>query len=734
MFKKFIICISLITIWHASALTQVSRLDSTIPLQEVSIRATRANLRMMTPTSNVKLKDIQHINLGQDIPTIFQTLPSITSSSDAGNGIGYSYMNIRGLDAQRVQVNINGVPYNDAESHEVYWVNIPDMLQSADDIQIQRGVGYSQMGGSGLGGTISIKTTKRYEGSQAIIRAGIGSFNTHRLSAQGTTGVLPDGWQVTARASGIQSDGYIDRAKSELQSYFLDVSNYQDKWSSHLIGTLGREKTYQSWYGVSEGDYLAGRRQINTAGTDYGQKAGEPYPEQVDHYRQAHLQWINNLYWSQKHQTAMTGYLSQGRGYYEEYKVGQNYSAYLPNLGGSGDLARRLWLDNLLLGINLSHIATWRSVTNTSSLSIQTYRGRHFGELAEIFDRYTGAADRPYYQNNSTKSDLTAFNKTNIAIGSSYLTLDLQIRRISYELKGTLDNQTPLNQHLHFTFLNPKIGWNTTLAGITKVYAFAGMHHREPNRNDIITANAGQLPKPERVYNLELGQQTKHGRVQFNSNFFMMYFDDQLIPTGALNDVGAPIRVNVPKSFRTGLELELDYKISKQWSIYTNQYLAMNTILDYTHFIPTYNADYTINDAQSERRYYTETDIASSPNWISYAELRYRPWARTQLHLMHKAVGQQYLDNRSDDQNAIPLYSFLNLAWTQDLPVSGSVQNLQLQFLINNLFDQSYVSRGYTYHTGNTIDPMGVTQTGQQLDYVYPQAGINFLLGLELRF
>ena len=715
------------TILHAQKM-DTSRLD------EVAIRAIRTNQRMTTSGSTISRKDIEHINLGQDIPTMFQILPSTSSGSDAGNGIGYSYLNIRGLDAQRIQVNINGVPYNDAESHEVYWVNIPDIMNNADDIEVQRGVGYSTMGGSGLGGTISIKTTKRYTSPMLSLSLNTGSFNTFRSSVMASTGVLPQGWQVTARGSRITSDGFIDRASSNLTSFYSNISKYGDRYSTHLIATHGRERTYQSWFGLSESDFNSGLLTKNIAGTDYEQKAGDPYPNQVDNYGQSHLQWLNNFNWNGRNSSSFSAFLSHGRGFYEEYRVGQDFTSYNSQLSGSGDLVRRLWLDNILLGANASHIIEGKQWTNTSSLSFSHYTGNHFGTLAELLADYSGTIPNEYYSNQGLKTDFSVFNKFNFEIKKSNFTIDLQLRKVGYEVQGKDASNQELHIQQDLLFFNPKLGWNTELAKTSKVYGFLGINHREPNRNDMLTADLKNQPKPERVINFELGQRSSIKNLMFSSNFFMMYFQDQLIPTGALNSVGAPIRQNVSKSYRTGLELELEYRFSKKWKLYTNQYLAVNAIKDYQNITPTYNSDFSINADLTEIQNFSSTTIANSPSWISFGSLQYKPWKNTSLELMNKIVGSQYLDNTESELRSLPLYSFTNFSINHSLFLKNGVKEIKLQLLLNNIFNSNFIPRGYTYGSGNMVNPDNTITPSTNYSFYYPQAGFNILTGVQFKF
>jgi iron complex outermembrane receptor protein len=704
--------------------------DSTKTLGEVHIKAIRANSQMATSSNTIKTSELQHLNLGQDIPTMIQQLPALQLSTDAGNGIGYSYLYIRGMDAQRIQVSINGVPYNDAESQEVYWVNIPDLFSSADDIQVQRGIGFSTMGGTGLGGSISIKTTKRHAKPFLQFQTSLGSFNTFRNSIQASTGVMADGWQITTRGSLIQSDGYIDRAWSRLGSFYLDVSKYGDKYSSNIIASHGREKTYQSWFGLSQEDYNTGERTKNIAGTDYESKAGEPYSNQIDNYHQTHLQWIQNFLWKNGHQSSLTGFFTRGLGFYEDYKVGQNYSNYGTGISGSGDLVRQLWLDNYLLGFNASHQIEKEKFNNTTAISFSNYSGDHFGRVPMFLNPVSGQTNDRFYDNAAKKTDLTAFNKFTYRFKKSHLIVDLQMRHVNYSTAGSLRNQSFISFDKNFLFFNPKIGYTLDINGKNKLYFFAGLSHREPVRSDFLDEDALSQPKPEKVYNLELGLENKVKNSLFKANLFGMYFIDQLVPTGNINTVGAPIRENVAKSYRAGLELEWTYNFSSKLSFYTNQYLATNKILNYSNYLIAYNeSDYSINTSASEKVDFASTSIAFSPSWISYAELKYSPWSHTHLRLMNKIVSSQYLDNTSSLAKSIPLYSYTNVSLSHTIKLRGH-QEIDFNLLLNNLLDEDYITRGYTYHSGHTVSPAGHITRGRDYNFFFPQAGFNFLLGV----
>jgi len=686
---------------------------------------------MTTSSSTIKTSDLKHLNLGQDIPTLVQQLTALHLSTDAGNGIGYSYMYLRGMDAQRIQVSINGVPYNDAESQEVYWVNIPDLMSSADDIQVQRGIGFSTMGGTGLGGTISIKTTKRYSKPFVQFQTSAGSFNTLRNMIQASTGVMTDGWQITSRGSLIQSDGYIDRAWSRLGSFYIDVSKYGDKYTSHIIASHGREKTYQSWYGLSQEEYIAGERTKNIAGTDNESKAGEPYANQIDNYHQTHLQWIQNFLWKNGHQSSLTGFLTRGLGFYEDFKVSQSYANYGSGLAGNGDLVRQLWLDNHLYGINASHLIEKSKFSNTTAFSFAYYQGDHFGRVPSFLSSGSAQGSDRFYHNEARKMDFTAFNKWMYHMNKSHLVIDLQVRQVNYATEGSLRNQSFISFDKNFTFFNPKIGWTCDLNSKNKLYVFTGLSHREPVRSDFLDEDALSQPRPEKVYNIELGYEKRMRTFDLKTNLFGMYFIDQLVPTGNINTVGAPIRENVAKSYRAGVEFEFTYRLTKNLSFYTNHYLAVNKIMDYTNYTIAYNeVDYSVNTMETEKNYFKSTTIAFSPSWIAYAELQWRPWAGSQFSLMNKTVGQQYLDNTSSNEKSIPLFNTLNLSLSHIIKSNQKTGEWTFNLLLNNLLNADYVSRGYTYHSGHNVSSSGHITRGRDYNFFFPQARFNFLVGL----
>ena len=394
-------------------------------------------------------------------------------------------------------------------------------------------------------------------------------------------------------------------------------------------------------------------------------------------------------------------------------------------------MVRQLWLDNYLIGANASHQIGKEKFNNVSAISFSNYNGDHFGRASIFLAPVLGEVNDRFYNNEAKKTDLTAFNKFTCHLNKSHFIIDLQIRHVNYSTSGTIRNQSAISFDKNFLFFNPKIGWTHELDVKNKVYFFAGLSHREPVRSDFLDEDALSQPKPEKVYNLELGFENKMKGGLLKANLFGMYFIDQLVPTGNINTVGAPIRENVGKSYRTGAELEFSYQLTKKIRFYTNQYVALNKIIDYTNYIIAYNEnDYSINPSKTEKNFFSSTDIAFSPSWISYAEIQFTPWAGTDIRFMNKTVSQQYLDNTSSNQKSIPLYNISNISLSHILKSNEKSSEWTFNLLLNNIFNSDYISRGYTYYNGNTVSNSGDITRGRDYNYFFPQARFNFMLGL----
>lgn len=725
--------ILILTFCLSISLFSQRKMNDTIRFQkEISIFSTRANQTYLNTFQNIKLEQLSTINLGQDVPVLLQSVPSLTFSSDAGNGIGYTNMNLRGSDAQRIQVNINGIPYNDAESHSVYWVNIPDIISTADDIQVQRGVGFSTLGGTSFGGAVSIKTTKKYSQPFLKLSSSIGSFNTLRTSVLGSTGLLKNGWQATARATYATSDGYIDRAFSRLNSTYLALSNYQKKFNTHLIVFNGNEKTYQAWYGVEQNQYALNRR-YNIAGTDYEQKMGNPYENQVDDYGQTHIQWLNNFEWNSNWQSGFSAYYVKGGGFYEEYKVAQSLANYNINSTETSDLVRQLWLDNHLIGFNISNNYQKGIFQNQTAFHLNNYSGNHFGEVVSVINLPSFEAPYRYYKSNSSKMDATFFTKSSLVLKDWIFNFDLQARFVKYTASGLLSGNVPVNIDENFLFFNPKLGANYTFNNQHKMYFFAGIGQKEPNRSDFIDAKMNEKPKAEKMLNFELGHIFNMDKLRVETNLFAMLYKDQLINTGAVNDVGSPIRQNVDKSYRIGTEFMANYQIAPMWTLATSIAYNVSKIVDYTYYVNAFNEDYSINNEYTEKITKNNVDIAFSPRWNSFVELKWTGLPRTSISINNKTVGKQYIDNTQETTKSIPLYSFFNLMAEHKIKPKFA-KEIAFNLLVNNLFDVKTYTNAYTYNSGKFVSSNGDVSSAADYNYLFPQAGINVLMGMSMTF
>ena len=707
------------------------KLDSSKKLPEVQILSTRSNKDFVSTQNTLKIETLSPLNLGMEAPYLLQSLPSVSISSDAGNMVGYSQLNIRGSDAQRVQVSINGVAYNDAESHQVYWVNIPDILSSAEDVQVQRGVGFSMLGGTNLGGMVSIKTTQKHEESFIKLSSHFGSFNTFRNSINYSTGVSKKGWQLSGRATYNISDGYIDRAWSRLNSQYLSLSKFGPKYTMHLIGMRGHERTYQAWYGVESNVYKTNRT-FNVAGTDYEQKAGAPYENQSDNYEQSHLQWIHNFYLNPNQNIGITGYYVNGSGFYEEYRVGQDLGRYFKNQNGVSDIVRQLWLHNHLFGLNIAHQYQKKNIQNYTALAMSHYIGDHFGRVPRIIDpSFSIDQSVKNYLNTSNKSDVTFFNKSALTIDKTTLNLDLQLRYVNYNAAGTLLGHEPMAFDQNFLFFNPKVGANYQYNTKHQSFIFAGIGQKEPNRSDFVESN--QNPRPEQLLNIELGHQIKETNWNAQFNLFGMFYQDQLINTGAINSTGAPIRINVGQSYRVGAEWSGQYKINSKLTFNSSAGYIVSKILNFNHITPAYNEDYSINEAETQITKLEQVDIAFAPRWNAYVELRYHPFKDFSVMLNTKAVGRQFIDNTQNDTRSIPAYSFSNLAFEHILRPKY-MKEMKLNLLINNIFNTLTYTNAYTYNTGIMIMNDGSRIDPTHFNFVFPQAGINLMMGCSVMF
>jgi iron complex outermembrane receptor protein len=699
-----------------SASLNAQEKDST--LLPVEVRAVRAGAAAPFAKTNIDKAAIERQNLGQDLPFLLNQTPSVVVNADAGNGIGYTGIRIRGTDATRINITLNGIPYNDAESGGTFFVNLPDFASSVNSIQVQRGVGTSTNGAGAFGATINLSTHEVNRKAYAEFNNSVGSFNTWKNTLKAGTGLLGGHFVTDLRLSRISSDGFIDRASSKLRSLFLSSAYLSDKTDIRFNLISGREKTYQAWYGVSEADLKTNRR-INYAGTE---RPGAPYENETDNYSQDHYQ----LFFTQRFSSRLslhTGlFYTGGKGYYEQYKADQAYARYgLPDaVSGSDtirrtDLVRQLWLKNHFYGTIYSLQYASAKTQLIAGGSLTRYDGRHFGRVTWAEKGLTGFAR--WYDQPALKTDLTLYAKwEQLLLPGFRLFADLQYRKVRYDLNGFRQNPA-INVFYRDGFFNPKAGLSYQ-SGSWFTYLSYSIAHKEPNRDDFETGLQSQ-PRAERLQDLEAGIEHRTPKHFLSANLYYMRYRDQLALTGQINDVGAYTRTNIPNSYRLGVELQGSYLASSWLKAGANLTISRNRILDFVEYLDDYD-----NGGQKQVRY-PQSELALSPALVGAATVTLTPLRALAFDLVGKYVSRQYLDNTGN-----PLRS-LRPFYTQDLRVlySFSWRRLRQATLIgqvNNLLNKQYEPNGYTF---------SYISGGQQVteNYYFPMAGINFMIGLNLR-
>lgn len=714
-------------------------------LDDVIVYATRAKENTPTTYSEITREQIEKVNLGQDLPILLNLSPSLVTTSDAGAGVGYTGLRIRGSDATRINVTINGIPVNDSESHGVFWVNMPDLASSVDNIQIQRGVGTSTNGAAAFGATVNLQTNVPSQDAYAEVNNSFGSFNTRKHTLMYNTGLLNNKWSFESRLSKIASDGYIDRAESDLQSYFLSGGYYGKKTIVKALVFGGKEVTYQSWWGtpqavlendeagieaiISNNGYSEAQAQnIRTAGRTFNYYL---YENEVDNYQQDHYQLHLSHSLSSDWTLNVAGHYTYGRGYFEQFREDDDFADY--NLSNvtigdstitSTDLIRRRWLDNHFYGTTFSLNYLGKDLDITLGGAWNKYDGDHFGEI--IWAQYASNSeirDR-YYDNVGLKTDFNTYLKANYQLSNLNLFADMQVRKVDYETIGVDNDLRAIDTGDDYTFFNPKVGATYTLNESSNVYASFAIGNREPVRNDFVDAPGGVTPQHETLRNLEVGYRKFGQDFSFQANYYLMDYENQLVLTGELNDVGSNVRQNVPDSYRMGIELVGAYQFTNQLRWDANLTLSRNKIKNFTEVL--YNYGENFDEFNIEETRFTDTDISFSPNIISGSRLTYSPLEGFEAAILSKYVGKQFLDNTSNDARSIDAYFINDLGLSYDFSIE-SVKNVNVSLLVNNVLDVEYSSNGYTfgYAGGDYV---------VRENYFYPQAGRNFLLALNVRF
>lgn len=681
--------------------------------EEVVVYATRAHEKTPTTFTHIDKQTIEKQNFGQDIPMLLNWTPSMVTTSDAGAGVGYTGLRIRGTDASRINVTVNGIALNDSESQGVFWVNTPDLASSIQSIQIQRGVGTSTNGAGAFGATVSVQTDKLSRDPYVEGTASFGSFNTQRYTFKGGTGLIKDRWSVDARVSKIKSDGFLRRASSDLNSYYLSGAYHGEKTIVKAIAFGGHEETYQAWNGVDKETMDVDRR-FNYSGAIYDDAGNivRFYDREVDDYRQDHYQ----LHASQQLSAYWNGNLSfhytRGKGYFEQYKQDEDFEDLgLPHVTigdetiESSDVIVRRWLDNDYYGTTFSANYTKNKTELTLGGAFSKYdNARHFGEVIWAEIALNAPIRHVYYDGESQKTDFNFFGKLNYAWTEKFSSfLDLQYRSIDYRTAGTDNDQSAYAVDDDFDFFNPKVGVSYSLSNNGILYASYAIANREPNRTDYLDGE--DKPRSEKLGNLELGWRKSEKRYGLEVNYYLMNYTDQLVLTGEISDVGAPIRANIGKSYRTGIEVAGAINFSDKISWMANATWSVNKNRNYSWL------DSDNNPVKGN------TTIILSPDWIAGSQLRWKPASRFEANFLTKYVGKQFLDNTENQDVALDAYLINDLRLSYQF-TPKNVRVIELGILVNNVFDAEYSSNGYGY---------------DGVPYFYPQAGINFLAMLTVK-
>lgn len=706
-----------------------SILNDTINLDEVLVKATRVDEKAPFVRSNITKEQIESRNLGQDIPILLNFLPNVVSTSDAGNGIGYTGIRVRGSDATRVNVTINGIPLNDSESHGVFWVNLPDFASSTQSMQLQRGVGSSTNGAGAFGASLSLSTNGIRQDAFAEVGFSGGSYQTLKANVQFGSGIIPGKGkfkaEFTGRVSTIQSDGYIDRATSNLRSIYLSASIFSDKTLIKAIAFGGHEITYQAWYGIDE-TTLDLNRKYNPAGeiyNDNGDLTGY-YDNQVDDYKQDHYQLHFNHDFGNDWTGNLALHYTYGRGFYEQYENDADFSVYgfdPVNVDGedinSTDLVQRKWLDNDFYGTTFSVLKGFDKVDIIFGGAVNQYDGDHFGEVK--WAKYgSDMIDQRFYDNNGKKTDFNVYAKADYSLNENWsLFGDMQYRYVHYEVEGV--DEGPVNIELkdQNNFFNPKLGLSYFLDKSSFYLSYA-KGHKEPKRADYL---ANIDVKPESLDDFELGWNYSSNNFRLKTNLYYMNYVDQLVLTGNIDDVGNPIADNIGKSYRLGLEIDAVIRFTDKFSWQPNMAISTNKNIDkYYEF-------------DGELTNFGNTDLAYSPSFIAGSNIRYEPLENFKISLLSKYVGNQYMSNIELEASELDAYFVNDLQVSYEITTNKLLKSIVFNGMVNNLFNVKYVSNGYFYTYDDTwSDPDQITTiTGAGY---YPQAELNFLLGVHLKF
>ena len=689
--------------------------DSIRSLPPLEIKAIRLSEQAPFAKTNISKAQIALNNVGQDLPFFLENTPSVVVHADAGIGVGYTGIRIRGTDATRINFTLNGIPYNDAESMGTFFVNIPDFSSSANSIQIQRGVGTSTNGAGAFGASVNLMTNEYNPSAYLSLQNTAGSFNSFKNNIVFGSGLINNKFTIDGRVSSIRSDGFIDRANSDLKSFFLSGTYWGDNSSLRLNVFSGKERTYQAWYGVPQ-ELLATNRTFNPAGTE---KADAPYENQTDNYTQTHYQLFYNKQVNNNWKWNTAFFLTTGKGYYEEYKAGVDFSDYNIDIKGKinvpADLVRRRWLDNNFYGqiAALSYIDSLNDLTVGGGWSV--YDGLHFGTLPYLSQTLAPANFR-YYDNDALKKEMNSYVKWERKLTKQFRSfIDLQYRYVTHQMNGFTKN-TDLEIERTFNFFNPKMGLTYQAKNIF-YYTSVAVANKEPNRDDF-EASATEQPRREQLIDWEAGFEFKKPKYAINANVYYMDYKDQLVLTGKINDVGAYTRINVPKSYRTGLELQVKYAFNKKYNTSYSITFSQNKIEEFTEYIDDYD-QYTQVAIPHKN-----TNIALSPSLTTNRTFNWKPNDKLSFFWTSKYTSKQFLDNTQNKDRILDAFFIndINAHWTI---LNKTKFTMLLQLYANNVLDVQYAPNGYTF---SYIYDRTLTTSNN----FYPMAGRNYWISLKI--
>ncbi|HZV68353.1 MAG TPA: TonB-dependent receptor [Saprospiraceae bacterium] len=715
-------------------------ISRSIRMNEISVIARRAGNSEPVTHDDITAEELKKKDFGQDMPYLLEGSPSVVATSDAGVGIGYTSLRIRGTDPTRINVTLNGIPVNDAESHTVYWVDLPDIASSTNNIQITRGIGWSQPGVGDFGGGIQINTLGFNFEPELGIQLGGGSFGARRATLNASSGLIRGRFTLDGRGSYIHSDGYIDRAKSDLYSAYGCAGYHHDQSNVSFLVAMGNEDTYQAWNGVPE-QYVFNPelRTYNSAGIE---KTGTPHDNEIDHYRQTNYQVHYDQTLTPFARWTSALHYTKGKGYFEQYKADQFGPDYGGNSGGpTTDLIRRLWLDNDFYGFTSTlQIGSPAERYLVLGGGWNNYLGDHFGEVIWTKSDVGISTDRPYYFNTAVKKDWNVFGRSNLKITDHLdATVDVQARWIRYKFEGPDGSGGFSDQQVNHRFINPKLGFRYRLGDKSSLYALTGILHKEPNRDDYVNSTPASRPSPEKLWDNEFSYRLSAQKWNLEATVYLMEYKNQLVPTGRLNDVGAYNRVNVDESYRHGIEFSLAYQWTEKLKFDLNGTFSKNKIKSFDEYIDNWDSN------QQEIISHKNTDIAFSPNILGSLNGEYK-FISTQTHEISvlaniRYIGKQFVDNTSSDASSLDPY-YITDTGLQWIWHNVWAQQFKVGFLVRNVFNHEYESNGWIYrfrseaNDPTTNDPYAGSEGAglyHQKGY-FPQAGRNMYLNLNLTF